>query len=125
MDKLKKDEAYRAIGVKLTGQAIGNILFKQDEIVDWINAHDKPKGGQMLDQTLVSRCFRWDSVCLRKCGQSFTAAESKSCIDKALESLPANDDAKVYEVIIKQGTVDATIVGEIELQTVIYWKSQE
>lgn len=78
----------------------------------------------MLDQTLVNRCFKWATVCLRKTGQSFTTAECTQCIEKALAILflPGNKTDILYEVIIKQDTVDATTVGEIELQTVIYWK---
>ena len=75
----------------------------------------------MIDQTLVSRCFKWDVVCLRKTEGVFTAKEFKDCIDKVLLFLP-EDDGVVYEVVIKQNS--EANHKFVELQTVIYWKGQ-
>ena len=76
----------------------------------------------MLDQTLMSRCFRWDIVHLRKPEGSFTAKECADCIIKALTFLPEEDNKEVYEVIIKQNSEASNKF--VELQTVIYWKGQ-
>lgn len=78
----------------------------------------------MLDQTLVSRCFRWDIICLRKSvDEPFTAGDHKKCIEKAMAFLPDDENEIVYEVVVKQD-IECVAGGERELQTVIYWKGQ-
>ncbi len=123
MDKL--EEGYRIVDVKLVGSAISNILSKQDNIIEWINAHDKNErtdpSSMVLRPDLMSRGFKFASVLQRKpIGESFTHKEHMKAVEMALGQMPP--DLQVTETCIETQVNAVAGNDEIEMHTVIYWK---